>query len=146
MYFIVCFVCLITMKKCQTVLVYWGCGYEGGRGINDRLTPPPSPTATPSLHTHPHIPHPHPLILSMKWSFDEMLCRRSAVSTKICRPSAFRRIFLDQQHIYRHSGDDKRDNDSTTSSLTQNNNHLFSAHMSSTLAASSKKLISILLL
>jgi hypothetical protein len=63
--------------------------------------------------------------VSTKCCVDEVLCRRSAVSTKIfrrntfrrsilstkccvgenfstkiCRPSACRRIFLDQQHIY----------------------------------------------
>jgi hypothetical protein len=29
-------------------------------------------------------PHPHSLILSMKWSVDEVLCWRKAVSTKCC--------------------------------------------------------------
>jgi hypothetical protein len=83
----------------------WGCGCacgsEGAWRINDWLTRTPTPyILTHTLHPHPHphskpsptpipsfhtlTPHPHPLILSMKWSVDEMLCRRSVVSTK-CR-------------------------------------------------------------
>jgi hypothetical protein len=90
MYLIVCFVCLTTMKKCQTVLVYWGCGYEGGRGINDRLTPTSTPALHILTHTYTLTPHPptHPTTKPSD-SIDEVICRRSAVSTKCCVDEVF---------------------------------------------------------
>jgi hypothetical protein len=92
-----------------------GCGCESvvypSRTLRSTRTPTPSlqtlnhtHTFIPHSHSTPslHIltPHPHPLILSMKWSVDEMLCRRNVLSTK-CLST---KVSLDERHRIRMNG------------------------------------------